>query len=80
MGGRAGAGRVLHGARAAPRLAATLISTAYNIGIAAGAAAGAALLTAGLGYGFLPATGIACSSLALLTAGVSILLSRRGVP
>jgi DHA1 family inner membrane transport protein len=72
--------RVLHGARAAPRLAATLISTAYNIGIAAGAAAGAALLTAGLGYGFLPATGIACSSLALVTAGISVLLSRRGVP
>jgi len=71
--------RVLHGARAAPRLAATLVSTAYNIGIAAGAAAGAGLLTAGVGYAMLPATGIVCSSLALLTAGASVLMSRRGI-
>ncbi|MEQ1771511.1 MAG: MFS transporter, partial [Devosia sp.] len=38
--------RILNGAREAPRLAATLISTAYNIGIAAGAAVGASLLKA----------------------------------
>ena len=71
--------RILHGAREAPRLAATLVSTAYNIGIAAGAAIGAALLTAGIGYALLPATGIVCSSLALLTAATSIALSRRGI-
>ena len=40
--------RILHGARAAPRLAATLVSTAYNVGIAAGACLGAILLNAGV--------------------------------
>ncbi len=68
--------RILHGARAAPRLAATMISTAYNIGIAAGAAVGAALLTAGFGYDVLPITGIVCSSLALLIALLSFRLDR----
>jgi DHA1 family inner membrane transport protein len=71
--------RILHGARDAPRLAATLVSTAYNIGIAAGAAVGAALLTAGVGYALLPATGIVCSTLALGIAVTSLALSRRGV-
>ena len=71
--------RVLHGARAAPRLAVTLLSAAYNIGIATGAAAGAALLTAGVSYALLPATGIVSSSIALVTALVSITLSRRGI-
>jgi DHA1 family inner membrane transport protein len=69
--------RILHGAREAPRLAATLISTAYNIGIAAGAAVGAALLTAGVSYALLPATGIVCSGIALGTALLSLHLSRR---
>jgi DHA1 family inner membrane transport protein len=69
--------RILNGARDAPRLAATLVSTAYNIGIAAGAAVGAALLTAGVGYALLPATGIVCSGVALATALISLQLSRR---
>lgn len=71
--------RILHGAREAPRLAATLVSTAYNTGIAAGAAVGAALLTAGFGYDVLPLTGILCSTLALATLSISLLLSRRGI-
>ncbi len=69
--------RILNGAKEAPRLAATLISTAYNVGIAAGAAAGAALLTAGVGYALLPAAGVVCSGLALVTALISLSLSRR---
>ena len=69
--------RVLKGAEEAPRLAATLVSTAYNVGIAAGAAVGAALLTAGVGYALLPATGIVCSGIALVTAMISLSLSRR---
>lgn len=69
--------RILNGAKEAPRLAATLVSTAYNTGIAAGAAVGAALLTAGVSYALLPATGIVTSSAALLTALLSLQLSRR---
>ena len=66
--------RILRGARAAPRLAATMVSTAYNIGIAAGAALGALLLNAGLGYAMLPATGIVTSTLAGLVALISVRL------
>lgn len=66
--------RILHGARAAPRLASTMVSTAYNVGIAAGAALGAMLLNAGLGYAMLPAVGIATSALAGVIALVSIRL------
>jgi DHA1 family inner membrane transport protein len=71
--------RILHGARDAPRLAATLVSTAYNVGIAAGAAIGAALLSIGVGYALLPATGIVTGFVALLLASISIALSRRGI-
>jgi DHA1 family inner membrane transport protein len=71
--------RVLHGARKAPRLAATLVSSAYNVGIAGGAAVGAALLTAGVGYSLLPVTGLICSAIALGLASISIILSRRGI-
>jgi DHA1 family inner membrane transport protein len=71
--------RILAGAREAPRLAATLVSTAYNIGIAAGAAAGAALLANGAGFSSLPATGIVASTAALVVIVLSIQLSRRGV-
>jgi DHA1 family inner membrane transport protein len=66
--------RILHGARAAPRLASTMVSTAYNVGIAAGAALGAMLLNAGLGYAMLPAVGIVTSALAGVIALVSIRL------
>ncbi|MBI4920328.1 MAG: MFS transporter [Devosia nanyangense] len=69
--------RILHGARAAPRLAATLVSTAYNVGIAAGAFLGAVLLNAGIDYALLPAAGIVSSALAGVVAIVSLQLSRR---
>jgi DHA1 family inner membrane transport protein len=69
--------RVLHGARAAPRLAATLVSTAYNVGIAAGAFLGAELLNEGVDYALLPAAGILCSALAGIVAAISLRLDRR---
>jgi DHA1 family inner membrane transport protein len=66
--------RILQGARAAPRLASTLVSTAYNVGIAAGAALGALLLNAGLDYAMLPATGVVSSAMAGIIALISIRL------
>jgi DHA1 family inner membrane transport protein len=66
--------RILQGARAAPRLASTMVSTAYNVGIAAGAALGALLLNAGLDYALLPVTGIVSSALAGIIALISIRL------
>lgn len=69
--------RILNGARAAPRLAATLISSAFNVGIAAGAFLGASLLNGGLDYAMLPAAGIVTSGLALVVAAVSLAASRR---
>ena len=50
-----------------------------GLGVTGGDAAGAALLTAGVGYALLPATGIVCSTLALGIAVTSLALSRRGV-
>ena len=46
--------RILNGARDAPNLVSTLISSAFNIGIAAGAALGATALEHGAGYAGLP--------------------------
>ena len=71
--------RILNSAKAAPRLAATMVSTAYNVGIAAGAFLGASLLRGGMGYGQLPITGIVSSAVALLVLLFSIQLSRRGI-
>jgi DHA1 family inner membrane transport protein len=68
--------RILHGARAAPRLAATLVSTAYNVGIAAGALLGAMLLNGGVDYSLLPAAGVVCSGLAGIVALISLRLDR----
>jgi DHA1 family inner membrane transport protein len=69
--------RVLNGAIAAPRMASTLVSTAYNVGIAAGAFLGASLLNAGIGYELLPAAGIVTGVLAAAIAAVSIRLAHR---
>jgi DHA1 family inner membrane transport protein len=71
--------RVLNGARLAPRLASTLVSTAYNIGIAAGAFLGANLLTGGMDYALLPVAGVICSALAGVVAIVSLRLARSPV-
>jgi len=46
--------RILNGAREAPNLAATLVSTAFNIGISSGAALGAAALSHDIAYDRLP--------------------------
>lgn len=69
--------RILNAARAAPNLAATLISAAYNIGIAGGALLGAMLLSAGLSYALLALVGVVASGLAALAA---ILTSRTEAP
>jgi DHA1 family inner membrane transport protein len=66
--------RVLHGARAAPRLASTLVSTAYNVGIAGGAALGAVLLGGGMDYALLPIAGIITGSIAAVVAAISLRL------
>ena len=71
--------RILNAAKAAPRLAATLVSTAYNVGIAAGAFLGAALLNAGVDYALLPAAGIVSSVLAGGVALLSVRLARRPI-
>jgi MFS transporter, DHA1 family, inner membrane transport protein len=69
--------RILGAARAAPHLASTLISTAYNIGIGGGAWAGAVWIDHGLGYRSLPLIGGVCSLLAMGIAAVSWSLDRR---
>lgn len=69
--------RIVHAAREAPNFASSLISTAFNIGIAAGAFLGSALLNAGVGYADLPAVAIVTSLLAAGTAGLSWWLERR---
>jgi len=71
--------RILNAAKAAPRLAATLVSTAYNVGIAAGAFLGASLLNAGMDYALLPAAGIVSSVLAGGVALLSVRLARRPI-
>lgn len=69
--------RVLAAAHSAPNLASSLISTAFNIGIAGGAFIGAMLLSAGVSYADIPAVGVVTSLLAAGTAGLSWWLERR---
>lgn len=69
--------RIVHGAREAPNFASSLVSTAFNIGIAGGAFLGSALLNAGVVYADLPAVGVVTSLLAAATAGLSWWLERR---
>ena len=69
--------RILTAARAAPNLAATLVSTAFNIGIALGAFVGAVWIDHGLGYDRLPLVGIVCSLAAAGVAALSWSLDRR---
>lgn len=69
--------RVLHAAREAPNLASSLISTAFNIGIAGGAFLGAMLLNAGVPYAQLPAVGVICGLAAAGVATLSWQLDRR---
>ena len=69
--------RILKGAHEAPNLAASLISSAFNIGISIGAAIGALSLTAGLAYGQLPLIGVAAGIPALGIAVAARLIDRR---
>jgi DHA1 family inner membrane transport protein len=72
--------RIIHAANEAPNLASSLISTAFNIGIAAGAFLGAMLLNAGISYADLPAVGTVTSLLAAGTAALSWRLDSRRRP
>jgi DHA1 family inner membrane transport protein len=58
--------RILKEAAAAPNFASTLISTAFNIGIASGAAIGGAVIAAGWGYATLPLIDASFLGLALV--------------
>ena len=69
--------RILSGARDAPNLASTLISTAFNVGIAAGPWLGGLALNAGWGYARLPLISVLFVAAALVVAIVSAGLERR---
>jgi DHA1 family inner membrane transport protein len=69
--------RVLKGAHEAPNLAASLISSAFNVGISAGAAIGAVSLKAGLSYGELPLLGVIAGVPALAFAIAAHVIDRR---
>lgn len=72
--------RILNAASAAPNLASTFVSSAYNVGIAAGALLGALLLDGGMDYALLPVTGIGTGILATLVTIISWRWSRRRAP
>jgi DHA1 family inner membrane transport protein len=61
-------GRILKEAKDAPNFASTLVSTAFNVGIATGAAIGGAAIALGWGYTTLPLIDAGFLSLALLGA------------
>jgi len=69
--------RVLKDTADAPNFASTLISTAFNLGIAAAAALGAAAINAGWGYGSLPLLAAASEALALAVVITLALYGRR---
>jgi DHA1 family inner membrane transport protein len=69
--------RVLRGAAAAPDLASTLTSSAYNIGIAAGAFAGAGMLNSGFGYDAIPAIGFVATTAATVVCWLALATERR---
>lgn len=69
--------RVLKEAAEAPNFASTLISTAFNLGIAIAAALGAAAINAGWGYGSLPLLAATAELVALAVVIVLALHGRR---
>ncbi len=69
--------RILNAARDAPNLASTLISTAFNIGIAAGAWLGGIALNNAWGYADLPWISAVFLAVALAVAAWSWVLDRR---
>jgi predicted MFS family arabinose efflux permease len=68
---------VLDGAADAPALAATLTSSAFNLGVAIGAAVGSSLLAMGLGYASLPIVALGFPLLALASLAAHVWLCRR---
>lgn len=70
-------GRILKEVKDAPNFASTLISTAFNIGIAGGAAAGGAAVAWGWGYASLPWIYFCSLCLALLGTLALSLFDRR---
>ncbi len=69
--------RILSAAHDSPNLASTLISTAYNVGIAGGAWLGGVALNAGLSYARLPAISTVFMALTLIVALASWAADRR---
>jgi DHA1 family inner membrane transport protein len=72
-------GRILKWSSDAPNLASTLISTAFNIGIAAGAWLGGLALDGGWSYADLPWIGVLFGAAALAVAIVSFALEKRSM-
>jgi DHA1 family inner membrane transport protein len=72
--------RILKFASDAPNFVATLISTAFNLGIALGAWLGGAALTQGLAYTQLPLISVGAVACALAIILLSFALERRGRP
>lgn len=69
--------RIIKEARDAPNLASTLISTAFNIGIAGGAAVGGAGIALGWGYRSLPWINLTTTIITVGGTLVFVLLDRR---
>ena len=69
--------RILNAAHDAPNLVSTLISTAYNVGIAAGAWLGGVALNTGWDYAQLPGISAVLVAIALVVALLSRALDRR---
>lgn len=73
-------GRILKEVADAPNFGSTLISTAFNLGIAGGAALGSAAITAGWSYGHLPLLTALFEALALIVALGLVAWDRRRPP
>lgn len=72
--------RVIQGARDAPDLASTLISSVFNIGIAGGSWLGAAAVAGGMPYAQLPLIGVAGATVASVIAYFAARDDRRATP
>jgi DHA1 family inner membrane transport protein len=69
--------RLIETARDAPNLAATVIQSTFNLGIALGPFVGALVLSGGLGFAFLPVCAAALAAAGLAVAIASTALERR---
>jgi MFS transporter, DHA1 family, inner membrane transport protein len=70
--------RILKDAADAPNLVSTLLSSAFNVGIAGGAALGSVVLSAGWGYERLPWVSVAFGAAALIGTLILVSLDRPG--